>query len=114
MKRATRKWAPSATVGPSCILVGIPSQAKFAETAALRYATELAAGCKASLSLCVFPPSIQQTTRASAVDGEQGPQLASLTLHGASRYISQAGVDLVAEHTPSEPRIRFAQARQGS
>lgn len=110
MKRATRKWAPSATVGPSCILVGIPSQAKFAETAALRYATELAAGCKASLSFCVFPPSIrQQGAGASAVEGEQGPQLASLTLHGASRYISQAGVDLVAEHSPSEPRTRFAQ-----
>ena len=42
----------------------IPSQAKFAETAALRYATELAAGCNASLSLCVFPPSIERQTPA--------------------------------------------------
>ena len=110
MRRATREWSSPAAVGPRCILVGIPSQAKFAETAALRYATELAAGCKASLSLCVFPPSIQQQgAGASAVEGEQAPQLASLTLHGASRYISQAGVDLVAEHSPSEPRTRLAQ-----
>jgi nucleotide-binding universal stress UspA family protein len=30
-------------------------------------------------------------------------------LHEASRFIARAGVELVAEHTPSEPRGRFAQ-----
>jgi len=110
MRRATRGWISTATIGPRCILVGIPSQAKFAETPALRYATELATGCKASLSVCVFPPTVQQEgAGASAGKDEQGPQLASLTLHGASRYISQAGVDLVAEHSPSEPGSRFVQ-----
>ena len=110
MKRAAREWTHSTTDGPSCILVGIPSQAKFAETAALQYATELAAGCKASLSLCVFPPGIQQRrASASAAGDEQGPKLASLTLDGASRFISQAGVDLVAQHSPSDARTRFAQ-----
>ena len=109
MKRATRKWTYSATVGPSAILVAIPSQAKFAETAALRYGTELAARHKASLSLCVLPASMQQRrASASAVPDEQGPQLASLTLDGASRYIARAGVDLVAQHTPSEPHAGFA------
>ena len=110
MRRATRGWISTATIGPRCILVGIPSQAKFAETPALRYATELATGCKASLSVCVFPPTVQQEgAGASAGKDEQGPQLASLTLHGASRYVSQAGVDLVAEHSPSEPGSRFVQ-----
>ena len=58
--------------------------AKFAETAALRYATELAAGSKASLSLCVFPPSLQQQGAGASAVGGGTSSVPSIVLIGFS------------------------------
>jgi nucleotide-binding universal stress UspA family protein len=110
VKRASREFADRVRIGPTCILVGIPAQAKFAETAALRYATELATGCKAPISLIVFPPAIHQhSTGGATVADEQGHKPASATVDGASRFISHVGVDLVAQHSPSDGHTLFAQ-----
>jgi nucleotide-binding universal stress UspA family protein len=106
MKRAVQQ-AVTQSAGPTSILLGLSSQSKFEETAALRYATALAATAGASLSLCVFPPDIGERGNPDA-DRYHAP-LASETLHGAGRFVARSGVRLIAEHTPSEPRTRFAQ-----
>ena len=96
----------AATDGPSRILLALPSQAKFAETAALRYAVELAAGCNASLSLYVFPSATQpRSARASGSEANTANRRRSPTLEGASRFISQAGVELVVRHSPPDTRL---------
>ena len=109
MTRTVRGTAATKT-GPTSILLGLCAQSSFAETAALRLATELAANSEACLSLCVFPPAVamREGEAVGRTDRYHAP-LASETLHGAGRFVARAGVELISEHTPSEPRTRFAQ-----
>jgi nucleotide-binding universal stress UspA family protein len=90
------------------MLVGLSSQSTFRETAALRFATRLAADNGSVLSLCVFP-SVFDSRAAGAPAEEEGQPLASITLHGAGKFIAHAGVELICEHAASEPSTRFAQ-----
>lgn len=108
MTRTAREAATGKT-GPTSILLGLAAQTSFAETAALRFATELAASSRACLSLCVFPPLPAVRGKAAAKEDRFRAPLASETLKGAGRFVARAGVELIAEHTPSEPRTRFAQ-----
>jgi nucleotide-binding universal stress UspA family protein len=106
--------------GTRCILVGIEAAPEFVETPALEYAISLAADCEASLSLYVFapPPSAPwpvTTGSASAWlehETERLEQQTAATTRAASKLVSQAGVNLVAEHANAlfEPRdARFVQ-----
>jgi nucleotide-binding universal stress UspA family protein len=106
----TEREAATAKTGPRSVLLGLVAQSSFAETAALRFATELAVNSGACLSLCVFPPAvaIRAGEAVGKADRYHAP-LASETLHGAGRLVARAGVELIAEHTASEPRTRFAQ-----
>jgi nucleotide-binding universal stress UspA family protein len=102
-----------------CVLVGAPSQPTFEATPGLKYATELAAGHGACLSLFVLPPAAAAwpTTVGSGPvwrkrESDQLRRQATLVSKGAGRLVAKAGVDLVSEcaTSPFEPRdARFVQ-----
>ena len=102
----------------NCILVGVPSTERFAETPALNFAIDLAKGCKGTLSIYAFAPIPDQPVpgvRAStwtARERERAEKLTSRVARSASELISRAGVEFVAEHarSPFEPLdARFVQ-----
>ena len=92
-----------------CLLLGIPAQEEFAETAALRYATELAAAAGAELSLYVLPPPLLQpfplTAGSSTIwvaqEAERLERQSAATRRGATATIAREGVQLFSEHAHS-------------
>lgn len=97
--------------GFSCLLVGIPAQDRFADTAPLAYGIELAAAFGAGLSVYVLPSSRFPGAAASTIWVQETDRLrrqAETALTGASAAKARSGVRSLSEqaNSPSEARDR--------